>query len=472
MILHRLNLANFRGFEQIDLDFEPSVNVIAGVNGVGKSSLLRAMATGLSHVIPLVTPSRISPLSLTDEDVTLGKSSASITLALGFDSHEISATVQRLLAGRPERKRLARELEAARGEKRRVAETTKHLQRLEQLRVKRTLQGLRGALSESGDQFNFQIKGLRLPKGSIADQMAVERAASEVVKSLGDRSNQPVAVFYSPRRMLGGRPRKLPAITPLTIPSAYPRALDDADVELRDFMLWFRYHELHRRGRANVVLDQLSEVVARFVPEFGKLRIEEEPTLRFVVEKHGKPFGLHQLSDGERGLLAMLFDISRRLAIANPEQSDPIAQGKAVVLIDEIELHLHPQWQRKSLRRFTNTFKNCQFIVTTHSQQIIGQVKPASLRLLHCNKEGRIATEPVTQSFGMDSNWILHEIMGTPPRDYLTERKLSAIHDAIDAGQLKKAREQIRALEKSLGLFPELQEMKSMLDRFEMLKAE
>lgn len=70
----------------------------------------------------------------------------------------------------------------------------------------------------------------------------------------------------------------------------------------------------------------------------------------------------------------------------------------------------------------------------------------------------------------MDSSWVLEEIMGTPARDFEIEQKLKAIHDAIDAGQLKKARSQVKALEKSLGLFPDLQEMKSMLDRFEILK--
>ena len=73
-------------------------------------------------------------------------------------------------------------------------------------------------------------------------------------------------------------------LTPLSIPSAYPRALEDVDVDLKDFMLWFRNYTYHRRGRAGVILDQLSEVVTRFVPEFGKLYIKAEP-LRFVVKK-------------------------------------------------------------------------------------------------------------------------------------------------------------------------------------------
>ena len=82
----------------------------------------------------------------------------------------------------------------------------------------------------------------------------------------------------------------------------------------------FRTQE--RLGDANEphrlrVLDALSSVVTELVPEFGNLRIQEQPHLGFVVDKHGEPFYVHQLSDGERGLLALAFDLTRRLAIAN-----------------------------------------------------------------------------------------------------------------------------------------------------------
>ena len=87
------------------------------------------------------------------------------------------------------------------------------------------------------------------------------------------------------------------------------------------------------------------------MPEFHNLHIQEEPRLGFMVDKRGQRFYLHQLSDGERGLLALVFDLTRRLAIANPDSNNPIAEGVALVLIDEIELHLHPKWQRDVLQR-------------------------------------------------------------------------------------------------------------------------
>jgi predicted ATP-binding protein involved in virulence len=463
MILHQLNLANFRGFDQISLDFEPSVNVIAGVNGIGKSSLLRAIATGLSRVLPIVTPSNVSPLSLSDEDVAFGKSATSVSLSVEFDGHDISATVQRLLEDRPEREQLARQLEAMRAEKRRVAEPTKRQQRLEQLKLKRRLQGLRGALAESGDQFTFQIKDLRLPSNAVADDATVQQAANKVIQSLRKRPDQPVAIFYSTQRMLRGRPRTLPSIKPLTIPSAYPKALDDADVDLRDFMQWFRYHARGGKGRARAILEQLSEVVTRFVPEFKKLRIEEDPVLRLVVEKRGKPLGLHQLSDGERGLLAVIFDITRRLAIANPKENDPISQGKAVVLIDELELHLHPGWQRKVLSRLAKTFKSCQFIATTHSPQVLGESPSGSLWMLDIENGHTVRWKP-DRAFGMDSNRLLEELMDTDALNAGVKEKLHDISILVDRDQPKKAKQAIDALESKLGKnHPELIRLRSLI---------
>jgi len=197
------------------------------------------------------------------------------------------------------------------------------------------------------------------------------------LSSLKSATNPPLAVYFTPKRQLPGQPRSLPEPKPFELSMAFSRALHDREVELREFMYWFRTQE--KLGGANEprrlkVLDALRGVVSSLVPEFSNLRIQEHPRLGFVVDKRGQPFYLHQLSDGERGLLALVFDLTRRLAIANPESDDPIAEGVALVLIDEIELHLHPKWQRDVMIRLPKIFKSCQFVITTHSPQVLGEV--------------------------------------------------------------------------------------------------
>ena len=79
---------------------------------------------------------------------------------------------------------------------------------------------------------------------------------------------------------------------------------------------------------------------------------------------------------------------------------------------------------------------------------------------------------PVSQSFGMDSNWVLQNIMGSPARDYETERRLATVYDRIDEEKLDIAAEFIADIENDVGLFPELQEAKLLLARLEMLRAD
>ena len=191
-------------------------------------------------------------------------------------------------------------------------------------------------------------------------------------------------------------------------------------------------------------------VVTDLMPEFGALRIQERPRLGFVVDKRGQPFYLHQLSDGERGLLALVFDLTRRLAIANPGSDNPIADGGALVLIDEIELHLHPRWQRDVLQRLRQTFKACQFVVTTHSPLVLGEVDARCIRFLEFVDERVRVTVP-SEAYGMDANRILQEFMGAPVRNRQVDDELRALFDLIDQEHFDEARNAIESLEQRLG---------------------
>ncbi|KAM3100867.1 AAA family ATPase [Phormidesmis sp. 146-35] len=112
---------------------------------------------------------------------------------------------------------------------------------------------------------------------------------------------------------------------------------------------------------------------------------------------------VRQLSDGERSVLALVLDLARGLSQANPILENSL-QGKAVVLIDELDLHLHPIWQRTIVAKLTQTFPNCQFIATTHSPQIVGEVKPPGLSLIVKEGDRVVAIQEGLQGFGLDSS--------------------------------------------------------------------
>ncbi|MEW6499462.1 MAG: AAA family ATPase, partial [Cyanobacteriota bacterium] len=161
--------------------------------------------------------------------------------------------------------------------------------------------------------------------------------------------------------------------------------------------------------------------------------------LRMTVEKQGQELIVNQLSDGEKCLLAMVGDLARRLALANPTLKNPL-QGEGVVLIDEIELHLHPKWQREIIPALTRTFPNCQFIVTTHSPQVISEVKPNGIYILEATSEGVVAKRPES-SFGRDSNRILEDLMGVSARPQEIKDELLELFRLIDKGDLDGARQ-------------------------------
>ena len=98
-------------------------------------------------------------------------------------------------------------------------------------------------------------------------------------------------------------------------------------------------------------------------------------------------------------------------------------------------------------------------------------MQAAKLRLLTC-EQGKVSLVPVAQSFGMDSSWVLQNIMGVPARDYGTEQRLSAIYHAIDEDRLDEARHLAEQLRADIGDFPDLQEAIAMLDRFALLRSE
>ena len=155
------------------------------------------------------------------------------------------------------------------------------------------------------------------------------------------------------------------------------------------------------------------------VPGASELHIKHRP-LRIVLSfkpdaGEAETLSLNQLSDGYRIVLAVAGDLARRMAHGNPHLTDPLV-SEAIVLIDEMELHLHPSWQQRILSDLTRTFPNAQFIVSTHSPQVLTTVHPEQIVTLS-RENGRIvagrAPEP---TYGAESGDVLNVVMGVGER--------------------------------------------------------
>ncbi|AXW87007.1 AAA family ATPase [Lonsdalea quercina] len=204
----------------------------------------------------------------------------------------------------------------------------------------------------------------------------------------------------------------------------------------------------------------INKTIPFFMDGFSNLKVELKPTLHLSIEKEGIKTNVLQLSQGEKSLLALILDITRRLAALNPDSENPLLCS-GIVLIDEIDLHLHPEWQRNIIKKLETAFPNCQFIVTTHSPQIISEIKHDQIFILGKDESGNFNCFSPDQSYGLTSNDVLNEIMKTGDKTLVrspeVQNGIDEIFSLISKGDLESASRKIAEMEKELhGEIPEL----------------
>lgn len=212
-------------------------------------------------------------------------------------------------------------------------------------------------------------------------------------------------------------------------------------------------------------LAAVGRAITTFMPGYSDLKISRQP-LQMTIRKSEKTLDILQLSQGERSLLALVADIAYRLAIMNPTASDPL-QGEGIVLIDEIDLHLHPRWQRTIIRNLQRTFPNCQFILTTHSPLVVSDPQDVQIFLL----ENGSAKE-LDGLYGMDIEQVLSDIMDTPLRYPPLQKKLDELMKTIQKRDFEEAKRLRSELRKELPAnHSELQRADLFMRRMEAIDA-
>jgi len=260
-----------------------------------------------------------------------------------------------------------------------------------------------------------------------------------------------LVAYYPVHRAVLDIPLRVRGAVPFEQIGALEGSLAQTGRSFREFFSWFRQREdLENESRLDGSLARDPELtavrraIAGMLPGFENLRVRRSP-LRMLVTKNGLEFRVDELSDGEKSTLALAGDLARRLATANPGLDDAL-MGQGIVLIDELELHLHPGWQRRTVVQLRDTFPNCQFIVSTHSPQVLSEVPAAGIFLL---KKGEM--QRTDQSKGRSSNLILEELMEVPARPKWAENAIDALYNAIDDKKMDDARKRFDALTKKLG---------------------
>lgn len=412
MRLKSLHLENFRGFESFDLDLHEDVSVLIGVNASGKTAILDALAIALGAWISGLDDVEAA------EDRTI----------LASDARLIPQESQ----GLPTANSTYPVVVAATGS---VADR--------ELSWTREKRGADGRTTRIGTQ---EIRDTA--------RVAGDRARNDETAEL------PLVAYYGTGRLwVQRRDSKSPKLGPRT--QGYAACLAAAS-NTKLFQRWMEWRQSARLQRLAAGLadgrdpqellraphlDAVVTATVACLPEATDLYWSANHRQLQVSMNDGRVLPFDALSDGQRSLVVLAADIAWRAAQLNPSQGEEApGRTRGVVLIDELELHLHPSWQRGVLGSLRAAFPNIQFIVTTHSPQVLASAEPSWIRVL--GESG--ATIP-GHSRGKDTNAILRELMGGLERPRETTEKLANLERSIEAGNLEAARALLDELKRQLG---------------------
>lgn len=389
-----ITVKNYKRFTDVSFDFQNKSTIIFGMNGMGKSTLLSALCYLNRVWINRINPSQSKAFESFDDDhITVGQETLSLSGTLVFENQEYELN-------------------------------------------------------------RFYRKSKRNSRTKIAtyDKKNYDRVVNDFVERFlsSDETDMPIFVYYGTNRSVLDIPLRIRKKHQFDKLSALDHTMENS-VDFRSFFEWYRDQESNETSvirengdftYSDKMLKSVQYAIEEMIGNVSGLKIKINP-LRMVVTKDDTELRVDLLSDGEKCTLAMLGDLARRLVLANPNAVKPL-DGKGIVLIDEIELHMHPKWQRKVLPTLKKLFPNIQFIVTTHSPQVLGEADDSYL--IYSISENDDASAVLNRMDGYDSNYILEEYMDTESTNVATKELVSEIYSLADKCKFKDAEEKLDEL--------------------------
>jgi predicted ATP-binding protein involved in virulence len=428
MEIKRVILNGIGPFETLEIPLAPTnqnpskVTAFVGSNGTGKTSVLQALATSLSWFTARLRTEKSSGNQLSEDSIFNAANACAIKIDIS-DSLWSSAHSNG---------------------------------------------------SETGHIFQWTLAKTR--KGRKAQYTSQLNDCTQLANhyrnalSNNDRTSLPLIAFYPVERSVLDIPLKIKTKHTFLQLDGYDNSLNQG-VDFRRFFEWFRERE-DSENESGISEDLLSEMrqkleinqdvwqqlkqlqasakdrqltavrtaMRQFMPHMENLRVRRRPRLHMAIDKNGETLNVAQLSQGEKSLMALVGDIARRLAMLNPALDNPLT-GDGIILIDEVDLHLHPSWQRSLIDRLTQTFPNCQFVITTHSPLVISDYKDVLVYTLTNSK-----LQEIPSQYGQDANTVLLDVMDTSIRNPEIEIKLNDLLDAIQDSNLAQAQKLLTEL--------------------------
>jgi predicted ATP-binding protein involved in virulence len=412
MRITQLIAENFRNFENLQLDFQGNLCVILGVNGAGKSNVLELIGKHFYKIgSEICFADNQSSTFIVDKNISI--------LNQDFNKSDFIKQIKS---------------------------------------------------SASFTENIFSKKNANLKCDFIVSINNQSSNVDGIFRKIEKNTNIPVLVFYSIERGSINLEKKARS-TKNRSHFTYLSSLDASFSLYTSFVRWFEDEENYenqqrldenidyRNPKLELIRTSISSFFSQLADaDFKQLKVKkkrndndfnfEESSISksLTILKNQEELNVEQLSAGEKNLLLLVVDITRRLAIANPSLENPLL-GEGIVLIDEIDLHLHPQWQREVISALMSIFPNIQFIVTTHSPQVLSKIRKENIVILKDNQVSNL-NEP---TFGRDHNSILAEVFGLSPRPNEVQKQINQCYRLIDEENFDGANHLLQELKTMLG---------------------
>lgn len=427
-----LQMTYFRRFDQLAISFHPQLTVIIGKNGAGKTTVIEAVA-GLLQVM-------INKISSQNSEYIQGFGKKDIRNGAIQAINEIKASIN------------GEELEwngtlTADGYE---ADITLYETKLEKVLDEKGDE----VLDRNGDPIEKEVS-----QPAEADRQPfakLEQLVRQVNFLLNDHKevSLPLLQYYPCFAAQQDYPNGNGEKQTDSIFSIYENALSGRSFDFPAFFEWFRWQEqraLAGKSDSLRIIKAVRDAVYIFMndgeAEFDNLTIDwDVKDGELVIFKSGERLALNQLSSGEKTLFLLVSDMARRLAKANPDKDNPL-HGNGIVLIDEIDLHLHPGKQREVLPKLLQIFPNVQFVVTTHSPVVINNLDPEKASVYMLDE-----TAIQLQHFaGRDIGELMYEFYGIKSRPKEVQQIIDEMFLLIEQEKMEEAKTKLTYLKARLG---------------------
>ena len=431
MKLKKTSITNYRCFKEAEIDFDDHTTLIVGKNGAGKTAILDAVAVAISTFL-LGIDGGVSR-SISKDDAR-------------YEFYDLDGTVD------PQH------------------QFPVSIDSIGDCLDKQAVKWVRSLNSENG---NTTIKEAR-------ELTNISKEAQNRIMT-GDKSLiLPLISYYGTGRLYAQKKEKknIKSLTEFKRQVGYVDCMAAQSNE-KLMLNWFQIQtlkSLQEQQRTGVIEKPLllKTVETAICKCFERISGSKNASIIFDLDTHrlvlnyenaydsSRKFAMDEMSDGYKNTLSMIGDIAYRMAVLNPMLREKVLEETpGVVVIDEIDLHLHPQWQQTIISDLNTIFPKIQFIVSSHAPAVINSVAKEQIRILD---NGEIYM-PAAQTYGRDANSILREVMKVSERPMDITERLKAFYACMDNNKYDEADKILSEIEDVVGTTdPDIAAARTSLD--------